>query len=262
MLKAFIDDSGSGGDSQWFVLAGYVGTAEAWDAFDEPWRKVLDGPPQIEVFKASQAESLKGRWAGITKDERDSRINALIEVIGRHAIRAIYVRVKQQDFDEVIKPWIPTEWQNAYYFLYVAFLSAGTSSEKYAGTSRRIDFVFDSNTEVEKPSKKLYSQVNGIPQFHERVGSIEYKDDKASLPLQAADLFAWQVRRRFSVQESPRPQFEAALNCPSEMPFTHTLTRERLNTMGQDMDQHWMMEWAIRGHPEHLRKWRRPKGLI
>jgi len=26
-LKAFIDDSGSGGDSPWFVLAGYLGTA-------------------------------------------------------------------------------------------------------------------------------------------------------------------------------------------------------------------------------------------
>jgi hypothetical protein len=35
-LRAFIDDSGSGGDSPWFVLAGYLGTVEAWEAFDEP----------------------------------------------------------------------------------------------------------------------------------------------------------------------------------------------------------------------------------
>lgn len=41
MLRAFIDDSGSGGDSPWFVLAGYVGTVGyqlvvapgTWDVF-------------------------------------------------------------------------------------------------------------------------------------------------------------------------------------------------------------------------------------
>ena len=37
MLKAFIDDSGSAGDSPWFVLAGYIGTVEEeWDRFDPP----------------------------------------------------------------------------------------------------------------------------------------------------------------------------------------------------------------------------------
>jgi Protein of unknown function (DUF3800) len=69
MLKAFIDDSGSGGDSPWFVLAGYVGTVEAWDAFEQSWRTVLDVSPKLEYFKASEAESLRedGQWAGIFK---------------------------------------------------------------------------------------------------------------------------------------------------------------------------------------------------
>ena len=51
MLRAFIDDSGSGGDSPWYVLAGYVGTTEAWNAFDKPWREMLDDPPKLEYFK-------------------------------------------------------------------------------------------------------------------------------------------------------------------------------------------------------------------
>ncbi len=63
-LRAFIDDSGSGGDSPWFVLAGYVGKVEAWDAFHEPWRKVLEVPPQLEYFKASEAESLRSDGSG------------------------------------------------------------------------------------------------------------------------------------------------------------------------------------------------------
>jgi Protein of unknown function (DUF3800) len=76
-MKAFIDDSGSGGDSPWFVLAGYLGTTDAWDKFDEPWRAVPDGPPSIGYFKSSEAESLRpdGQWKGI---RRKNAISALI----------------------------------------------------------------------------------------------------------------------------------------------------------------------------------------
>jgi hypothetical protein len=114
-LRAFIDDSGSGGDSPWFVLAGYVGTVEDWDAFNEQWRTVLDGPPKLEYFKASEAESLRpdGQWAGISKDQRNDRLDSLIRIVGKHALRALYVRLKQGDYDELIKPYIPPEWRSA-----------------------------------------------------------------------------------------------------------------------------------------------------
>jgi Protein of unknown function (DUF3800) len=263
MLRAFIDDSGSGGDSPWFVLAGYVGSVEAWDAFDAPWRAVLDGPPKLDYFKASEAESLRpdGQWSGISKDERNARIDALISVIGRHAKKAIHVRLKQKDYDEVIKPYVPPQWQNAYYFLFIGFLTAAVSTERYLGSGEHIDFFFDSNREVEKPSRKLYSQVANLPQFQDRIDNIFYKDEKIFLPLQAADLFAWQVRRRFSIQEPPRSQLEAALSCPPEKPYEYIITRERLRELGRAMDHHAMLNWALMGYPERLRKWKRPPGV-
>jgi hypothetical protein len=260
-LKAFIDDSGSGGDSPWFVLAGYVGTVEAWDAFDEPWRKVLDGPPKLKYFKASEAESLRpdGQWAGISKSERNDRIDSFIKVIGAHAARSIYVRLKQQDYDEVIKPYIPPQWRNAYYFLFIGFLSSATMTAKYLGDGYQVEFIFDSNREFDKPSRTLYGQAADLPQFRHRVAKISYEDEKQFLPLQSADLLAWQIRRRFSVEEQPRPQFERAINCPPGPPFSHTITRAELEKMGRDMDDQKMIEWALMGQPEHLRPWKRPR---
>jgi Protein of unknown function (DUF3800) len=259
LLKAFIDDSGSGGDSPWFVLAGYVGTAEAWDAFDKPWREVLDGPPKLEYFKHSEVYGYDTQWGAISsKQQRQQRLDAFIDVVGKHASRSIYVRLKQKDYDEVIKPYVPPMWQNAYYFLFTGFLSAGTSTEKWSGENRKIEFFFDSNQDVEKPSRKLYSQVCDLPYFAGRVEGIHYKDEKLFLPLQAADLLAWEVRRRFSVEEPERPQFEKALNCPAEKPFIHTITREHLEELGEVMDQNAMLNWALMGYPESLRKWKRP----
>jgi hypothetical protein len=261
-LKAFIDDSGSGGDSPWFVLAGYIGTAAAWDSFDKPWRKVLDGPPKLEYFKHSEVYGSDTQWGPFTLEQRNQRIDDLIKVIGKHARRAIYVRLKQKDYDEVIKPYIPPMWQNAYYFLFIGFLSSATGMEKWAGNSRMIEFFFDSNQQVEKPSKKLYGQVCGLPQFAGMVEDIHYKDEKLFWPLQAADLLAWQVRRRFSVEEPERPQYEMALNCPLDTPFVHTITRESLEELGEAMDENAKALWASMGYPESMRKWKRPPKTV
>ena len=66
MLRAFVDDSGSGGDSKWFVLAGYVGTVQQWELFDAPWIAALHAFPPIEYFKASEAAvHNRGAWKQI-----------------------------------------------------------------------------------------------------------------------------------------------------------------------------------------------------
>lgn len=263
MLKAFIDDSGSGGDSPWYVLAGYLGTAEAWDAFEGRWRRVLDGPPKLDYFKASEAESLRsdGQWAGISKDKRNARVDAFIGVIQEFATRAIHVRMMQQDYNDVIQPYIPKKWDNPYFFLFIGFIAACTSVEKYAGDGHPIEFVFDSADEkrIQKPSFQLYDQCVTLPQFGARVDNIHYENEKEFVPLQAADLLAWQIRRRFSVDGDIRPQFEAALNAPPEPAFEHIVTREDLEEYGELMDRNAMENWSAMGLPEAKRPWRRPK---
>jgi Protein of unknown function (DUF3800) len=251
MLKAFIDDSGSGGDSPWFVLAGYVSTIEAWDAFDEPWRAAL-AEHGLDYFKASELPDGK---------ETSQFLNVLISVIGKYALRAIYVRLQQRDFDEIIKPYVPEMWQDPYYFLFSGYLSAAVSAEKHGGIGRSTEFYFDKGAKKQqKRADKLYRQC--VDLYHGMVEDVTFKDEKVFLPLQAADLLAWQVRRRFSCDwESPRPQFESALNCPSEKPFNHTITREHLRELGVAMDQHAMLDWAIMGGLERHRKWKRPPGV-
>jgi hypothetical protein len=251
MLKAFIDDSGSGGDSPWFVLAGYIGTIEAWDTFDEPWRAAL-ADHGLDYFKASALPD---------GEETFKFLDFLISIIGKHALRAIYVRLQQRDFDEIIRPYVPEMWQDPYYFLFSGYLSAGVFTEKHGGIGRSTEFYFDKGDKrQQKRADKLYRQ--SVELYHDMVENVSFKDEKAFLPLQAADLLAWQVRRRFSCSwEPPRPQFESALNCPSEKPFNHTITREHLRELGQTMDHNAMLNWALMGYPERLRKWKRPKGV-
>jgi hypothetical protein len=81
MALAFIDDSGSGGDSSYSVLAGYVASESEWNIFDVDWQKVLDAPPKLEYFKMKEAESRKGQFADFTEDERDARLDQFVDVL-------------------------------------------------------------------------------------------------------------------------------------------------------------------------------------
>ncbi|HWA95971.1 MAG TPA: DUF3800 domain-containing protein [Terracidiphilus sp.] len=259
-MKAFIDDSGSGGDSPWFVLAGYLGTVDAWDKFDRPWLAVLDGPPKIEYFKSSEAESLRsdGQWKGITAEQRNRRIDALIQVIGDHATQPFCVRLQQKDYDEVIKQWVPPMWQNPYYFLFIGFLSSVTSINKFLGGGKQIEFIFDHNNQVKKPSLKLYEQVAHLSQFAGRIRDIHYEDEKIFLPLQAADLIAWQIRRRHCASEPPRRHYDAAVGCAPMAFYEHIISRDHLHELGEIMDRNAMFNWALMGGLEENRKWKRP----
>src|ERR1022692_2803718 len=230
VLKAFIDDSGSGGDSRWFILAGYVGTVEGWDLFGPQWQAVLDARPRIEYLKSSEAESLRpeGQWAGITQEQRNAKLDAFIKVIQRCARRAIAIRMKPKDYETVIRGNVPPMWDNPYYFLFMSFITAATSIENLIFDDEPTEFIFDTQRGVEKRSEMLYYQMIEQSRFAGRIVNVLYRDEKEFLPLQAADLLAWQVRRAYCVtDETRRRHFDAALHCVDKS-FMYTITKENL----------------------------------
>lgn len=229
MIRAFVDDSGSGGDSPWYVLAGYSGTVCDWVGFEADWREALDSPPSIAYFKAVEAESLKEQFYGLSEHQRNSKIDALIKVIGQHTQRAIHVRVRQRLYNEILKPNVPEIWDDPYFFLFPAFISAVLTMEKYFGNQEPAELVFDNSERLDRRAKKLYGQLITFPQYAGRVLNVHFRSEKDFLPLQAADLLAWQIRRGFSVPKEPRrAHLDAATKCPREIPYSYILTKQDL----------------------------------
>jgi hypothetical protein len=233
MLKAFIDDSGSGGDSPWYVLAGYLGTVEGWDAFDSKWLDVLHEHPYIEYFKSSEAESLRpdGQWAGVSKEQRDAKIDALIGVIGHCTRRAVCAPIRQRDYDELVKGKIPPVWDSPYFFLMPSIISASINIERIDGESESVDFVFDNDQKHEKGSNRLNAALMLMRSNYGSLVNVSFRDEKKFIPLQAADLLAWQIRRRYSVPNDRRRHFEKALDAPQKEAHTFVVDRDKVQWM-------------------------------
>jgi hypothetical protein len=236
MLKVFADDSGSGGDSKWFVLGGYLASAEAWIAFEPQWSAALaDGRP-IEYFKASEAESRKGQFEGFSVDERNAKIDTLIAVIVKHARQAVYVRVRQEHYDEIIKGSVPPAWDSPYYYLFMTLMTCCTAVERQYGSGSPIRFIFDTHQTLASRSENMYSKLRNIPQFAGSVSGVQFEDEKQFLPLQSADLLAWQVRRSLCVPDEPRRKHLDASRACAYSPMSYILQPKDLQDAANSLE--------------------------
>ena len=109
VLNAFVDDSGSGGDSPWYVLSGVVSTIEKWTEFSAEWALVCKSDPPIEYLKMSEASAQSGQFANFSKAEREAKLDALATLIDRHVLFSKNVMVEQEPFDRILKAEEATE---------------------------------------------------------------------------------------------------------------------------------------------------------
>ena len=238
MLKAFIDDSGSGGDSAHYVLAGYMGTVDGWSLFDQGWLDVLHAAPYIQYFKSSEAESLRpdGQWKGVTKDQRNAKIDALIKVIGACTRRSVCARMRQKDYDDIVKGNVPTMWDSPYYILFTTIVTACINIERLDGDFEEVDFVFDQDEQHKRQFSLMLPPVSRMDSLYGKFVGAVRKDDQEFLPLQAADLLAWQTRRFLEPNgEFPRPHFYAARDCPPEQHHLFIMDRPKLAEMMHEL---------------------------
>ena len=256
VLKAFIDDSGSGGDSEWYVLAGYLGTVEGWDQFDSLWLDVLHEYPRVEYFKASEAESLRKQFGGFTDEQRNTKLDRLIEVIGRCSRRAICARMRQRVYNDFVKGQVPPAWDSPYYFLFPAVIAASINIERILGDSETVDFVFDSDEAHEKGCERLLPALFPMQSMYGSLVNVIRRDEKKFLPLQAADLLAWQIRRFYCVTDEPRRKhFDASRKAPPEEPHEFVMDQAMIKSMIEDIRNRAAALAASLGRSPDVRTW-------
>jgi hypothetical protein len=207
MALAFVDDSRSGGDSPYYVLAGYSASLPTWDAFSIDWKAVLDSAPKLDYFKMSEAESLKGQFAGFRPDQRDARLGQFIDVVLRYSPWEASIAVPDSDYRELLYPVLHKQHANPYYFAFIAMVTALSGFYRHSGSTEMVDFIFDEQKGMENRMRRLYAQFRGwYP--HWQLGRVAFKNDKQFLPLQAADLIAWQTRRFMCTAEGTRKELQ------------------------------------------------------
>lgn len=201
VLQAYIDDSYN--QDGVFVLGGHIASAEAWARFSGEWEKMrpfgtLDKNNEYHFKMSEMAQN----------DERMARVQGFFRIIENHVLASISCKI---DISELRRAkgriWVPNleiDWgyiDNPYMVAMRCLLDIfhGHRQEmaKFIPLDEKVDFYFDDQSEkgailsawddyIRERSDEVRQYYGATPRF---------ENDKEFLPLQAADLWAWWVRK-------------------------------------------------------------------
>mgnify|MGYP003385252209 CR=1 FL=1 len=232
MLVGYVDDSGSHENEYAFVLAGFISTTERWINFSDEWDALSRQYPQTLDFKMKVAERLKGGgtyWGDGTDDElierRDTKVQALAALIKKHAIYRISAGTDWHNYRAIAKGRVPPEVDSPYFFLYHELIATVANYLAASGESEKIEFIFDQQGSIGDISRSWFSTlIATLPPSARNIitGTPSFKTDTDVLPLKAADMLAWQMRRYVEdIEISSVTEIRPALAALLELPHIH-----------------------------------------
>jgi hypothetical protein len=204
--QAFVDDSGGKGHTRHFVLAGLVGSSEAWSEFSNEWRFCLKQHPAISVFKMREAANCSGQFRGMTEQQRDEKLRILARAINRHPKLSTYSMI---DLEAHAQTWAtqPKPRSDPYFWPYQNTIMAVCHHLWDIGWREPFEIIFDENLIFGPRVKLWYPVIKRLMEikYPEQATILPneplFRSDDEYLPLQAADMFAWCMRNATDKQD-------------------------------------------------------------
>jgi hypothetical protein len=220
MLAAYVDESGHSKDPKCrFVgLAGFVATAAQWDVFQLQWKGALDEFNDGEEFHAKEfyrrsSQSKYTNWSQEKKDGFIARLTGSLEAAQAKAVGCIvsldhYEQLKESERRATVDPY------------YMAFQEVtkglALSGSPIMNDDLKVDpvsMVYAYQKEYGATDAGRAMQLWNIIKSHpdkfiwaEWMGTYASAFPREMLPLQAADLFAYELTREFEEWAKPSPK--------------------------------------------------------
>lgn len=216
MLKLYLDDSKSGG-GKLAIAAGWLAPAAYWDQFEAAWRRALIWA-EIPAFHSADFFSCEHDFEGLTRGvgkhkQMLRRFSALAQGFEQIGIsRGIIVPV----FDEMVarRPWLAIGTPND---RFTAMMMAVRMCLEYVSVrcprpaGMKIQVVMEQGKGCGEAIEYCKSLSRREAPWMAPYGPIGM-DDKSCLPLQAADLLAYESKNRLlGTLQTPEAPISAAL---------------------------------------------------
>ena len=226
-LKAFCDESytdrkGHSGERP-FVIAGYVAPAKVWMEF-EGWWNVALSHEKLKYFHMSDCENRNDLFKNMDLLERERLQRVFIDLIVGSKIAGIAVGVSQDALaaahDELSKYRVPRlgEKQSMvtpYLFAFELCVNWMLAYIEPLAADEQVTFIFDEQNEFAGRADKVHRILLNCEGYRnrQRIGPSRYakKTTPQTVPIQAADILAYEMMRHLRDPGSRRWQFDALL---------------------------------------------------
>jgi hypothetical protein len=157
-------------------------------------------PPAIEYFKMKEAWACTGQFQKFSTKQRDERLQKLTSLIVDHRPLALREVICYEHYNRHFKGKIAKGMDYPYFLCVeniIGLLIVHQLNELWHPNDP-VDFIFDEQGKESDVIQRSwrFTVENAPPRFKPLLGQRPiHRDEKEFLPLQAADLLAWQSRR-------------------------------------------------------------------
>jgi hypothetical protein len=206
MITAYFDDSGTHtggkrGASQVVLVAGIFGTEARMANLERNWKEHLDHPidglkGRLNRFHMVDCNESRGEFTGWSRTETDYFCQQLREVIIESEVAAYGCAVARRDWDELVSGDVRAFLGDAEgYCISQCFVRALRWAQDNS-FDPQMTFVFDNRTpEIERRGRTIG---DAFARQSEQlappiIAGTTFLNSTAVVPLQAADMLAWEI---------------------------------------------------------------------
>lgn len=192
MYSAYFDES-TGSDSPVLVVAGFLSDAAQWSLFEAEWKAAVDASG-VTAYHATEYATRKKEFRGMGETERQRLMGALLEILQRRAQFGFGCAVHLKAFEQLFKGKERAAIGSPYA---LCALGCNLQVGEWAAENHQtepIAFFYDSGHKNSgEVTERFLAEKNDPENTAFRLGSLTFADDGAMVPLQAADLAAYEL---------------------------------------------------------------------
>jgi hypothetical protein len=213
MLRCYMDDSGTHEGSHNCLIAGYWGSVKQWRHFEALWRRALNHDGVAE-FKANEFwQRPGGARIGPYRDWDEARhrrfIDRLLQAIETCNITPFAFGVLAEDWDKLLdeakrlysgNSTLRAKAKNIK-AIYLSLYMAISRVVSYCKPGVAMHFIMDGDPRIASHALACFTDLkesareDGIRDLAHSLSQLTFADSKIVVPLQAADLLAYEAHR-------------------------------------------------------------------
>ncbi len=234
VFDGYFDESGVHADSDTVAVAGFFSTVERWREFESEWTVALSDF-DLDFFHMTDFAMQVRSYADWTEPVRRQRLGRLIRIIASHTDCSFGCSVSKKEWE--VEIGVRTGGTPYLFLAQTLFLTISG----YMNEMKRdawAAYVMEDGARGKGEVLKAYDLMKGLYGDSARMLSIKFEGKRNFVPLQAADILAYELFKQHSNQVGKRePQSRMPFKLLYQLPHVWTyLGGPQLKAMSAVMD--------------------------
>jgi len=208
--RLYADESGTHEGSPVTCVGMFMARPTEWKKWTKDW--VRQKKP-INVFHAVDCQNLRREFKGWNKQERDEYVAKLLPVIAKHQLKGNVVGFQNEALDRMrlIFPKMDRVLESTYEVCFLMALTLFLDQMKRLGIHDRIAVVHEDN-DFKSEALAAFDWLKRHSEHKDRKMSLTFASKGEAVPLQAADILAYEGNKRIRNPDKKERRAWRALN--------------------------------------------------